>query len=67
MFTGIIEELGTVETLEAQGDAVRLTVRGPVVTDVTVLAPLNDGDDTDVRITMAPVSSVEPVETTRED
>jgi riboflavin synthase len=33
MFTGIIEELGTVETLEAQGDAVRLTVRGPVVTD----------------------------------
>jgi riboflavin synthase len=37
MFTGIIEELGTVESLEdlssATGDAVRLTVRGPVVTD----------------------------------
>ncbi len=32
MFTGIIEELGTVEALEDQGDAVRLTVRGPVVT-----------------------------------
>ena len=33
MFTGIVEELGTVESLEEQGDAVRLTVRGPVVTD----------------------------------
>ncbi len=32
MFTGIVEELGTVESLEDQGDAVRLTVRGPVVT-----------------------------------
>lgn len=37
MFTGIIEELGTVESLETLssgegGDAVRLTVRGPLVT-----------------------------------
>ena len=32
MFTGIVEELGTVEALEDQGDAVRLTVRGPLVT-----------------------------------
>jgi riboflavin synthase len=32
VFTGIIEELGVVETLEDQGDAVRLTVRGPHVT-----------------------------------
>ena len=32
MFTGIVEELGTVEQLEAQEDAVRLTVRGEVVT-----------------------------------
>jgi riboflavin synthase len=32
MFTGIVEELGTVEGLEDQGDAVRLTVRGPLVT-----------------------------------
>ena len=31
MFTGIVEELGTVERLEPQGDAVRLTVRGPLV------------------------------------
>ena len=29
MFTGIVEELGTVEALEDQGDAIRLTVRGP--------------------------------------
>ena len=33
MFTGIVEELGTVEAgCEDQGDAVRLTVRGPLVT-----------------------------------
>jgi riboflavin synthase len=32
VFTGIIEELGVVEAIEDQGDAVRLTVRGPTVT-----------------------------------
>jgi riboflavin synthase len=32
MFTGIVEELGTVEALEDLGDAVRLTVHGPLVT-----------------------------------
>jgi riboflavin synthase len=32
MFTGIVEELGTVDGLDVQGDAVRLTVRGPLVT-----------------------------------
>ena len=32
MFTGIIEELGSVIALEDQGDAVRLTVEGPLVT-----------------------------------
>jgi riboflavin synthase len=32
MFTGIVEELGVVEALEDQGDAVRLTVRGAHVT-----------------------------------
>jgi len=31
MFTGIVEELGVVESIEEQGDAVRLTVRGPLV------------------------------------
>jgi len=32
MFTGIVEELGTIEAIEDQGDAVRLSVRGPLVT-----------------------------------
>jgi riboflavin synthase len=32
LFTGIVEELGVVEALEDQGDAIRLTVRGPRVT-----------------------------------
>ena len=31
MFTGIVEELGTVAAVEDQGDAVRLTVRGDLV------------------------------------
>ncbi len=31
MFTGIVEELGLVESLTDQGDAVRLAVRGPAV------------------------------------
>ena len=31
MFTGIVEELGVVEGLEEQPDAIRLTVRGPLV------------------------------------
>jgi diaminohydroxyphosphoribosylaminopyrimidine deaminase/5-amino-6-(5-phosphoribosylamino)uracil reductase len=37
------------------------------VTDITVLPPVNDGDDTDVRITMTPTPVAEPVETARED
>lgn len=37
MFTGIVEELGVVEGIEDQGDAVRLTLRAPhVVTDAKV-------------------------------
>jgi riboflavin synthase len=32
MFTGIVEELGTVMALEDQGDAVRLSVEAPLVT-----------------------------------
>jgi riboflavin synthase len=31
VFTGIVEELGVVEGIEDQGDAIRLTVRGPHV------------------------------------
>ena len=39
------------------------------VTDVTVLQPLADGDDTDVRLTMTPwsTSSVEPARDHREE
>ena len=33
MFTGIVEELGTVEGVEPQADAVRLTVQGRFVTE----------------------------------
>ena len=32
MFTGIVEELGTVVALESQSDAMRLSVHGPLVT-----------------------------------
>jgi riboflavin synthase len=32
MFTGIVEELGTVDGIETQQDAARLTFRGPLVT-----------------------------------
>jgi riboflavin synthase len=37
MFTGIVEELGTVERVEDQGDAVRLTVRAATVLEDTGL------------------------------
>lgn len=37
VFTGIVEELGVVQGLEDQGDAIRLTVRGPhVLTDAAL-------------------------------
>ncbi len=32
MFTGIVEELGKVVAIEEQGDALRLTIEGPLVT-----------------------------------
>src|SRR5690349_12081046 len=31
MFTGIVEELGTVESVEDQGDAIRLSIRASIV------------------------------------
>ena len=37
MFTGIVEELGTVEAVERQSDAVRLTVRADIVLEDTAL------------------------------
>ncbi len=36
MFTGIVEELGTVTAIEEQSDAVRLTVEGTVTTDAAL-------------------------------
>ena len=35
MFTGIVEELGTVESVEEQGDAIRLSIRAADVLDGT--------------------------------
>jgi len=43
MFTGIVEELGTVEAVEHQGDALRLTVRA-----ATVLSDAGLGDSISV-------------------
>ena len=37
MFTGIVEELGAVEAVERQSDAVRLTVRATTVLEDTGL------------------------------
>ena len=39
MFTGIIEELGTITAIEQQQDAIRLTVQGPLAT-----SDVNRGD-----------------------
>ncbi len=36
MFTGIVEELGSVVAVQPQGDAVRLRIRGPLVTSDAV-------------------------------
>lgn len=36
MFTGLVEELGTVVAIEPQGDSARLTVTGPLVTSDAV-------------------------------
>jgi riboflavin synthase len=43
MFTGIVEELGTVEAVEDQGDAIRLTIRA-----ATVLQDAHLGDSISV-------------------
>jgi riboflavin synthase len=43
MFTGIVEELGTVEAVEDQGDAIRLSIRAS-----TVLEDTGEGDSISV-------------------
>lgn len=55
MFTGIVEELGTVEAVEPQGDAVRLSIRADVVLEGTGL-----GDSIAVNGCCLTVTSVEP-------
>lgn len=44
MFTGIVEELGTVEAVEHQGDAIRLTVRAALVLQDVGPHPTAPGD-----------------------
>ena len=53
MFTGIVEELGTVAAIEDQGDALRLTVRATTALDGTILG--------DSIAAMVPSSSTMPV------
>jgi len=55
MFTGIVEELGTVEVVEDQGDAVRLTIRA-----ATVLEDVGLGDSIAVNGCCLTVVSTEP-------
>ncbi|KRF14040.1 riboflavin synthase subunit alpha [Nocardioides sp. Soil797] len=57
MFTGIIEELGTVEAIEPQGDAIRLSIRAGIVLEGTGL-----GDSIAVNGCCLTVTSVEPDE-----
>jgi riboflavin synthase len=57
MFTGIVEELGTVEALERQSDAVRLTVRA-----TTVLEDVELGDSISVNGCCLTVASAGPAE-----
>jgi riboflavin synthase len=55
MFTGIVEELGEVAAVERLGDAARITVQGPTVTDGA--AP---GDSIAVNGTCLTVTAVSP-------
>jgi riboflavin synthase len=54
MFTGIVEELGTVEAIEPQGDALRLSIRA-----TTVLDDVRLGDSIAVNGCCLTVASVE--------
>ena len=55
MFTGIVEELGTVEAVEEQGDAIRLSIRA-----ATVLEDAGLGDSIAVNGCCLTVSQLEP-------
>jgi riboflavin synthase len=54
MFTGIVEELGTVEAIEPQGDALRLSIRA-----TTVLDDVHLGDSISVNGCCLTVAAVE--------
>jgi len=55
MFTGIVEELGTVEAVEQQGDAIRLSIRA-----TTVLEDAGLGDSIAVNGCCLTVAAMEP-------
>ena len=55
MFTGIVEELGTVEAVEEQADAIRLSVRAGTVLEGTGL-----GDSISVNGCCLTVAEVSP-------
>jgi riboflavin synthase len=55
MFTGIVEELGSIESIEDQGDAVRLTIRA-----ATVLEGVGLGDSISVNGCCLTVVSTSP-------
>jgi riboflavin synthase len=55
MFTGIVEELGTVEAVEEQGDAIRLSIRA-----TTVLEDAGLGDSIAVNGCCLTVARLEP-------
>ncbi|QIX27564.1 riboflavin synthase [Nocardioides sp. JQ2195] len=55
MFTGIVEELGTIEAIEPQGDAIRLSIRSELVLEGTGL-----GDSIAVNGCCLTVTSIQP-------
>lgn len=57
MFTGIVEELGALESIETSGDSARLRIRGPLVT-----SDAGHGDSIAVNGVCLTVTDVEPGE-----
>ena len=62
MFTGIVEELGSIESVEDQGDAIRLTIRATTVLEGVVL-----GDSISVNGCCLTVAETPPGPTGRSD
>ena len=57
MFTGIVEELGALESIETEGDSARLRIRGPLVT-----SDVGHGDSISVNGVCLTVTDWEPGE-----